>query len=1775
MQSGSRCDVGRAILGFDDNPPQRDCRRWFQTYFPRWSILGSFVDHFCLGSSRDLFDIQGLLISGVRFACWVIIQIEQGRKQPIQKFRLWGHDEWKVRGEFKSSSSAPPQRCRKFQSSRRPIQFCRSAIAVLWIWSMLFRVGEAHNPGPCDDTNFWEFGIFNPSGLSTKTSHVAHMGGEIWGCSETHLTKHGTAKFKRGLQVLQSPFKYILPGAPAEMKTSTDVGTYTGVMLLSKHPARALMHEVMPELYQTGRLQFSGIFVNGMWVQVGLIYGYPIGANHAHHRFQTDLLLEAAIDRIGYQAQGPRIICGDFNHSPSALSQVSRLRSLGFIEAQEISLFRWGQSEQATGKGVLKLDQIWLSPELQSFLTMVQIDRQAWPDHAAIKCRFQGSGAPLTRDEWYLPLQFPWPNQWSCEVQYDQQSSPTIAYAKLWHELEIQANISLQHKGISPVARHFGRGRTIQTTRKNLDAAPCKIGREGDEHPKYFGQSIQHNRWFKQLRRLQALHRLSDQHPTQIQHVHRAEIWRAIRYAPGFAGGFSAWWAKKFPTGQFANGLPVIVPTQDIVTSIYQSFRSEVRAFEYQLGKTLVHDAKQRRKNDVGLIFKDCPKEQPHMVDSLVDSRVGTIVDIIEDDSSIVLSCPIQLIPQVPVVAKGHSLQIIYHESDQLWLQDIANLEIGDQIRQESVISSDRDILHEFETVWGKRWQKIAHLESSQWNQVTDFLRRVVAPIQWDFSEWSCDNFNKVIRSKKKRSATGPDGVSRADLLRLPTNGCQAFVQMYQLIEQTGVWPKQLTVGIVKSLDKNKGAHSVDGFRPITIYPMLYRAWSSFRAKEALLSLAKKVPKSVRGGLPARQSRSIWYEISQLIESSHHEGSDLSGIVLDIRRAFNAIPRVPIWEMLHLLQFPESLLRAWASFVSGQVRRFRVRRSAGCEIQSCVGMPEGCAMSVFGMALIDWALDMWISEMYKLPSQLFSYVDDWQIAFENHHEYPFLLQLVQEFSSMLDLEIDFTKSYVWSTRSEARTALKTGPIEVVQAARDLGAHQNFTRHPGNKVLQQRFDQVAEIWPSLRKSLCPYRSKVLGIAQIGWPKALYGISIVHAGPQHFIKLRTGALRALRSNRIGTHPAVHLLTISPFTDPECWAIRQTLQDARLLGSIDQCRNFWIQMSYAPENVPGNGPASVLARRLSRLGWIMTSKGTWIDDIGEFCPLSAHWPAVQLRIRLSWPKVVATMVAHRSSFAGIQQADWFLTSSALSQYGEADRVFIKCALDGTMYTDTYKEKSQRGANSPCVYCGEVDGFYHRLWVCKHFQDARKDYPWMHLLEMLPKSLTCHGWAMQPPSWCKLLSSFEQIDAPSFRHLPAIRPQQTIDLFTDGTCQCPHEFRLRFAGWAVTIASPFVASLEHVVVGAGQVTGLHQSSYRAEVIAIQVALKFVQAHRCKARLWCDCQSVVNKLQHILDGGCIRDTDPHGDVWGDIVSLVQPDLMSQVSIGKVTSHCDISKANSDMESWAFWHNCLVDRAAMVANFSRPGSFWDVWQRVCEEQQFAGVLLRDTWSVILKNCRMDTKRVEHFDLSGWRYFQQDNAEDNTPANGNRQPKADDESDIPEVFLMDRFSQPFVRKSHLSNLRPMLQWWNAIGHVALQSDATAIWMSGVQLYIDFIGFTGLEGPTMVRGRWVDRANATLQPREVLPVTRRVKMFLTFWKAMLKELKVVIPAKMQRAHSAATTFWGQCYRLKWPKHRCDLVDEELIKVNGRQVAQPQELGYHSFLPLPEGNGLQLSS
>ena len=287
-------------------------------------------------------------------------------------------------------------------------------------------------------------------------------------------------------------------------------------------------------------------------------------------------------------------------------------------------------------------------------------------------------------------------------------------------------------------------------------------------------------------------------------------------------------------------------------------------------------------------------------------------IDHVEPDLGRIHLCESVTMKQgTPLVVQGKSFTLNSQHGLALEVREEIPADLGGTIRQTVVHSSVEDILNAFHQEWAPRWQRVQNLEGSQWQQVLDFVKLRLPTKEWHFPSWDADAFRRVVRRKKVKAAVGADGITRGDLLALPTCAVDRMIHFLEVAETKADWPHQLTVGIVNSLEKTPGSLEVTGFRPIVVYPFLYRVWSSFRSKQFLQQFLSFAPVGLRGGLPGCQAKSIWFEIAVCLEHSHQVGNSTIGIVADLVKAFNAIPRMPVYALLHHLGVPDWVIKTW------------------------------------------------------------------------------------------------------------------------------------------------------------------------------------------------------------------------------------------------------------------------------------------------------------------------------------------------------------------------------------------------------------------------------------------------------------------------------------------------------------------------------------------------------------------------------------------------------------------------------------------------------------------------------------------------------------------------------------------------------------------------------------------------------------------------------------------------------------------------------------------------
>lgn len=1056
--------------------------------------------------------------------------------------------------------------------------------------------------------------------------------------------------------------------------------------------------------------------------------------------------------------------------------------------------------------------------------------------------------------------------------------------------------------------------------------------------------------------------------------------------------------------------------------------------------------------------------------------------------------------------------------------------------------------------MWANRWIKLSHLDAGKWDRVLEFVRSRFQPVSWSFPEWTLEQFRHSVVRKKSRAAVGPDGVSKQDLQQLPDSKANGLVALFRHLEAGEcAWPDQLTVGFVSSLHKGKGNGGVDSFRPITVFPMPYRVWSSTRARQAMVMLAMVLPHTIRGGVPSRESRTIWYELSQIVESSLIWNQSAQGLVLDVCKAFNAIPREPVWMILKHLAFPTKILMPWAKFVFQAKRRFKVRASTGEPIASCVGYPEGCGLSVFAMTVLDWLVSEWVSSLVGSPIDMLAYVDDWQLMFGSPAEFPAVWDALNFVVQELDLQLDHAKSFIWASLGPDRALLRDAPLKVELAARDLGAHQNFCRKAGNRTIIDRIVAMQTKWTLLKACRSPYRLKARALQQLAWPRALHACSIVSIGLNHFGSLRSGALKALNANKVGANPMAHLGSVSLASDPEAWATLQTIKDARNLSNQCELRLALALACHEGLKIPANGPASILLERCKNLGWIFGRDGRCYDQFGHFDVFVNSWAEIKMRAQCGWPKRLAVELAHRPSFAGIQFADLDLVQKSLSHFGEADRVFLRSALDGTLYCDIGKTKDQRGSSSCCLFCGKEDSFRHRLWECPSFAECRSQAKFRDLIPHLPSCLVCHGWPTISFAWTQLVRYFDRIGRVDKELIWPTEPlPSVVDLFVDGSCACPQEPRLRFASWAVTIAMPNFECFDFRLLHSGHLAGVIQSSYRAELTALLVAFQFAVQTKARIRIWSDNQSAVKLGRQLLRGGKIPTQIAHSDLVAELECLAIQ-LSGRVEVAKVVSHCDHVQASDQAESWAFWHNARVDEEAGRRNFQRSAEFWELWQQAASSLRFQTELLTDIQGVILRVGRAATSKRQCEGISA-KPTQQ---EVPTIGDGNDSVCGDQTLcwKIPDRLVL-KYTQPNVLAIH--------RWWKEIGLPALRSGEKLVWVSGIQLHVDFWCHTGFRGLlSKHHKKWFP--NEQSAPGDIpRGFAARSSMFLRVLTAYWKENGLRLPNQLVRPASSILACWTMAYKLPWPARRLDWIDSVLMATHGRQVLKPSDLdGYKDLV------------
>eukprot|EP00435_Cladocopium_sp_Y103_P032036 s2378_g8.t1 len=460
-----------------------------------------------------------------------------------------------------------------------------------------------------------------------------------------------------------------------------------------------------------------------------------------------------------------------------------------------------------------------------------------------------------------------------------------------------------------------------------------------------------------------------------IMHQFQIELWSASVRAPGFDPSFSLWWEQQ--DFFLASGpLPQSPPDRDKATLIFEAFRHRFRDFErWHLNQKGVL-IQNKYHTSINAIFHELRDPAPDQIDNLWTTHTYKVLAVRPDSKAVILDAKIVPMDKPLWTLNGCGLSVDGHLEEMLVFSSWPDVQVGHTLTQSTHTRSDDDVHQKLIELWQPRWQQLQAVDPSDWERISGFVQHFMPSFSFCLPDITPAQWMKTVRRFKPKAARGADGYAKLDLLHMSPVHVTWLLQLLNGIELgTFDWPRQLQEGLVLALAKCQDAHAAGSYRPIVLLSIIYRCWGSLRSRQLLRMLEPYIRGDALGFLPAQEAAQSWLQVQSCVELALQSGQALSGLAVDLIKAFNNIRRPQRFLLARHLGLPERLLEPWERFPSSFTRRFQVNNHLSSSLTSDVGFAEGDPLSVSTMAVLDWASHVYQQNFAPIARSL-SFVDN-------------------------------------------------------------------------------------------------------------------------------------------------------------------------------------------------------------------------------------------------------------------------------------------------------------------------------------------------------------------------------------------------------------------------------------------------------------------------------------------------------------------------------------------------------------------------------------------------------------------------------------------------------------------------------------------------------------------------------------------------------------------------------------------------------------------------------
>ena len=1392
-------------------------------------------------------------------------------------------------------------------------------------------VGEATNPGPAEQSRSEDFYvcIANITKLRKHADEVHRLYASFPGITclaETSADESAIQHFTRSCRWKSLEYYSGSPCGLRGKKYSPPRPEFGGVGIITSPKSRRPTSQLKLEEWCSTRYLETIVQARGFQILVVAMYLHPLADDiHNAKRDINEALMARAAERVGIWG-GHAIIAGDLNVPPRTTTLWQFLSPRGWVEAHQHADETLGTPTMPTCRESTWNDTIFFSPSLAPAIREISTFRKfILPTHAPLVTALDLGGVPDTYTIWKTiqPIQLE-QLQALREIQYDEffvdamcelgqdTSVPDEATMQGWSaaaEMAIHRALIYHEKtGLSKCQR--GRGR--EPVYKNVPYPKgAKIARSGDFQPSTHIGNVPYCQIVKQIRRLDSISRMLKIYPSSI-HPIVLDDWKAVRRAKGFKDGFAAWAQSPLPH----------YPDVDLVHHLLEMLRTHERS----VAQKIERQKKAKWTEALNISWKSRGNKLTHQVTSARGNPFLTKACQTDYVTCLALRSRTKggRLFRVPQGFAYHA-QFSCDRGEIKWFDrqngifqiDPPISDASVQIKSTTWAHDPRDVHQAFFAYWSQFWD-------SDEPPGGEYISPDIIPDEWKIRHnvsLSVADFKAAVTHTRNDSAPGADGWRVLELQALCDTAIECWVQFINhTLQGRQGWPSSFSWAKIVLPGKVPDPCNIADGRPINILATMYRVTVKAIAKDVLLKLTSTLPPSLVGGLPKRNPFDLWYSTQYLIELSDKTQSPLFGVVTDLQKFFNSIPRRELARLMIHLGIDETFVHQWIALLFDLKRCVVVQNDISMPCSSRCGVPEGCPFSVVAAIAIGALFVANIQQ--NTASKALIYIDNIELISNDSGDIETSTQIALEFFRQWNFRVDELKSWAWTSGPNSKIGIKSR-FKYVAGAKNLGSFARYKKSTKLGSLSNRIVEGKRRAGQIIALPSDPGSKLNAIRAGAYQSGFYACEVSYIGLNILKSLRSSTAAVFAKQSRGVNPKAVLLTVDRgIHDPRVYVILRTITAAKraLTKFPEQYAQLWpLVVEHDGNPKRAFGPAGTLAAYLASLkikprddGYLVFPGAIPVhfldDNIQEINDL----------ILLAWKEQVQSEIMNTARAANLPTICAVQCANILGKLEPKDARLIRTYLCGGIVTQT-TAKHWKDTTDACVICGLPDTLDHRILHCSATQEIRQAHP--EIAQLLPEQARSL-WPVCTPEASAVMRYWRCLPIPKVHD--TIVCDDITTFYTDGSCQ---DAKLPFgaqSSWAV-VQDPvhglqprsyphgFDSLVEQFrVLQCGRTPG-RQSINRAEITAVAIAVATAK----NVRIVTDSQVALGHLRFFSNGGEIHGFATHKDF--DLLKMLHANVNAWPREDRIIVHLKVKSHFIPERSHENWYHAAGNHAADAA----------------------------------------------------------------------------------------------------------------------------------------------------------------------------------------------------------------------------------------------------------------